>query len=183
MKKKWGKVKPGDVVREGGRDWTVDKIKPKGRALRVKLSSGIHKAEVRVDPGDRVAIAEPAAKPRRAARPSDRKPTTPPAPAVGDPWETQQDRIEKMLSKTLGAVLVGEATDAEAGYYVPPVDVTTVAAHLALFHGTTAATRELNEDGLMEYHARAHLSAENGGQALAENHWHTKVRPTGKGAK
>lgn len=185
-KKKWSKVRTGELVELGGRPWELESARLKKGKLRVTVRSGTRRVESRVDPDEKVKLAEatPATRraPSRAAKPKP-PPTTPPMPAAGDPWETQQDRIEKMLSRTLGAVLVGEATDVDAGYYVPPLDVTTVASHLALFHGVDIGGRDLTEDQLLELHARAHLSAENGGDALLQNHWHTDVRPTSKSKK
>lgn len=180
VKKKWAKVRPGEVVELGGREWTVDKIKPKGKRLRVAVRSGSHRAESKVDPADKVKIIDEA----RSTKPAQRRgkpkppPTKPPKPAEGDPWETQQDRIERKLGEILGARLVGEATGEDAGYYVPPVDVTTVAAHVAVFHGGIPEKYRENEVALSGWHAREHIAAADGDRLFAINHWHTEKRPT-----
>ncbi len=179
MKKKWSKVERGDVVQLGGREWTVEKIKPKGKVLRVSVRSGSHRADSKVDPSDKVAIAEPrSTKPSRPAKPKTPPPTKPPKPATGDPWETQQDRIERQLGQILGARLVGEATDVDAGYYVPNVDVTTVAAHVAIFHGGVPEQHRGDEAELVGWHAREHIAAEGGDRLFEVNHWHSEKRPT-----
>lgn len=168
-KRKWAKVRRGDVVELGGREWTVEKIKPKGKHLRVDVRSGGHTASSKVDPDEKVRLA--GGEPKRPR-------TTPPKPATGDPWETQQDRIERKLDEILHARLVGEATDTDVGYYVPPVDVTTIASHMAIFHGGIPDAAEGDEARMLELHSRAHVATEAGDETLAINHWHTDRRPT-----
>jgi len=179
VKKKWGKVERGEVVELGGREWTVEKTKLKGKKLRVTVRSGSHRAESKVDPADKVTIAEArSTKPPARSKKPKPPPTSPPKPATGDPWETQQDRIERKLGQILGARLVGESTDTDAGYYVPNVDVTTVAAHLAIFHGEVPEQHRSDEAALVGFHAREHIAAEAGDRLFDINHWHTEKRPT-----
>ncbi len=75
----------------------------------------------------------------------------------------------------LSARRVGEATDEDAGYYVPPVSVATVASHLALFHGGAGMSDD--EAAMLRAHDAAHAGAKAGEIPLAVNHWHTKERP------
>lgn len=183
-RRKWSKIKAGDRIELGGRDWTVEKIKPKGKRLRVSVRSGAHRAESKVDPSEKVHLAGDKEKPRQSqARAGSNKPqpTRPPRPADGDPWETQQDRMERKLDEILQARLIGEATDEDAGYYVPPVDVSTIASHLAIFHGADPSEHG-GEGEMLDAHTAEHLRAEAGKATLAINHWHTKKRPT-KGKK
>lgn len=185
MKKRWSEIRRGDVLELGGREWTVEKIKPGKKKAEVKIRHKSNTVRDTVKLDDKVRIAERAtAAPTRVAKPKPpkRMPAEPPVPADGDPWETQQDRIEKKLDKILGAKLVGESTDGEATYYVPPVDVTTVAAHLLIFHGGV----DPHEDGagMLKRHAAEHAAAEAGETRLTMPHWHTEQRPTtGKKSK
>lgn len=182
-KKAWGKVKPGTVVELSGREWTVEKVKPKGGGrVKVTVSRGGNTASDVLKADAKVKIAEAR---RPDPKPKKRKPAprTPPKPATGDPWETQQDRVEKKLDALLGARLIGEATDADAGYYVPPVDVTTVAAHLVLFHGGIPEWAEGDEAKMVDAHNRDHLAARAGNVEFPINHWHTEKRPTSKKGK
>lgn len=201
-KKAWGKVKPGTVVELGGREWTVDKVKPKGSGrVKVTVSRGGHSATdvLKADAKVRIVFDEHtqlgATRDRNGVqrypdgskvkpKPKKRKPAprTPPKPATGDPWETQQDRIEKKLNQILGARLIGEATDVDAGYYVPEMDVTTIAAHMTIFHNG-APDWAVTEDDMLIAHAREHVHAEQGQHDLKINHWHTRQRPTTKGKK
>lgn len=196
-KSTWGDVKKGDVVEINGREWRVAKIKRKKKTARVRLEGK------RGDTADgeprlksRVKISKPAAKAdplfdssgtaRRwatkgearevgaALKAGDAAAVKPPAKAKGDPWERPADRIERKLDELLQARLVGISTDEDAGYYVPPVDVSTVASHLALFHGGIGMSDD--ESAMLAAHAAAHAEALKG-VPLAVNHWHTAKRP------
>lgn len=190
----WADVNAGMRVELKGREYVVTKIKPKGKRAVVVVVGGGGRFESEVKVKDAVKIIK-AAKPdksklrsstgqmnrwatekehARAVPQGDAGQTTPPRPAMGEAWETPVDKVERKLAKVLGAHLVGEATDESSGYYVPPVDVTTIAAHLALFHGTDVSAYGI--DDLVELHRNEHESA-LAGQALHVNHWHTKERP------
>ena len=71
---------------------------------------------------------------------------------------------------------MGISTDEDAGYYAPPVNVTTVAAHLALFHGGVPEAVSDDEGKMLAVHEAQHAEALKGAP-LAVNHWHTKTRP------
>lgn len=180
MKKPWSKIRKGDVLDLGGREWTVEKIKPGKKKAEVKIrhKSNVVRDTVRL--ADKVRIAERRATsaPQKPAKtkPPKKMPPEPPKPAEGDPWETQQDRIERKLDDILGAKLVGESIDGAATYYVPPVDVTTIAAHLLIFHGGVDA-HEAGAD-MLKRHAAEHAAAERGETTLTMPHWHTEQRPT-----
>ena len=176
MKLKWKRVEVGQIVELGGREWIVEKHKPKGKRILVAVRSGTHRDEAKVDPDAKVTIVErKPPKPKKASSPAK-----PPKPAHGDPWETQQDRIERKLDEILGAKLVGESIDGGAEYYVPMVDVTTVAGHLAIFHAGEALPDWTfdSEEQMITAHARAHTDANAGTHTLATMHWHTENRPT-----
>lgn len=194
MSKTWADVVKGDSVELGGRAWLVVKIKPKGKKARVVVEAKGRTAESVVKLADRVAIVKPEAAPLHKREKIDGRPAIRqerwatadeskaangpmPAPAEGGPWDRPADRIERKLDEILGARLVGEATDVKAGYYVPPVDVTTVAAHLALFHGGIPETAT-DEGRMLVAHNAQHDVAARGQAVLSVNHWHTEQRPS-----
>ena len=190
----WADVSVGDRVELGGRDWTVTKAKRKGKTVKVTVASGMRtassevKAKATVKRGQPEPLHEPRgltrqrrwAEPEEAAAkglaPGDPSLTKPPAKAKGDPWETQADRTERKLGEILGAHLVAESKDEAAGYYVPPVDVTTIASHLALFHPNDYDP-EKDEATMLAGHEHAHRMAREGRKPLDVNHWHSKTRP------
>lgn len=168
----WRDVKPGERVELRGREYEVVKIKRDGKRVRVKVrsASGEFKAELRAK--DRVTLVGPAKKPKAtAAPPPAAPPPAAPGPLSQSPWDSQLDRVEALLADKLQARLVGESTDEGAGYYVPPVDLATVASHLALFHGTDPSRFD-DELAMLAEHERAH-----GAGDLPVHHWHTETRP------
>ena len=121
---------------------------------------------------------EKESKRRQGLEPGDASVTKRPERPSGDPWETPRDRVEAKLDKLLGAVLVAEGDEA-VGYYVPPVDVTTIASHLALMH-PSMYNAELSEERMLNGHAHEHDLVIRGKLNLDTNHWHTKTRPSAK---
>ena len=204
-KSKWSDVAKGDRVELGGRTWLVEKIKPKGKKATVVVSLKGRRAESVVKLGDKVAIVKAPAPAKiskklmskdgqvqRWATKAEAKAegitsspglaagnptiTAPPAAPGASPWDTPADKIERKLDKLLEARLVGEATDESAGYYVPPANVSTVASHLALFHGGIPEACQDDETKMLSVHAAQHAEALKG-SPLAVNHWHTETRP------
>lgn len=177
-KRKWSKIRRGDVVELGGREWRVLEAKAKKKHVAVVIESGSHRAASKVDPDEKVRVIDVQAREKAAKAQRRADAHKPPAPAIGDPWETQQDRIEKKLDEVLGARLVGEATDAERGYYVPMVDGATVAAHLAIFHGGIPEGMS-DEQAMIGHHAQIHVDALERRELITPvHHWHTENRPT-----
>lgn len=182
MKKKWSKIRRGDIVELAGRAWTVEAIKVGKKKADVKVRSGARTAESRVSIDDKVTIGtEPqkstSSRPARVVeKPKPRIPDEPPKAPNGNPWETQQDRIERKMDEILSARLVGEQTDPDSGYYVPPADVTTIAAHMLIFHG---GMPDMTETQMLAEHELQH---EKDGANQATPHWHTERRPK-KGKK
>jgi hypothetical protein len=188
----WGDVKKGDSVELRGHEYRVVKSKRKGKKVRVMVERRGGYVEATLAATERVKIVKPPklidkttgaqtrwateAERKAALGKGDPKRTKPPAPAAGDPWETPAGRIERKLDEILSARLVGETKDESAGYYVPPVDVSTVASHLAIFHGGIPSAAE-NEIAMLEVHDAQHAEAAKRGLALAVNHWHTERRP------
>lgn len=198
-KSTWADVKKHDVVELGGRAWRVVKIKPGKKKAEVMVDYKGRIAESTVKLADKVVIVKKGDGTKRGplhdetnaqrrwatkkeAEPKglpagDASMTKPPTKAKhGDPWESQTDRIEKSLHDLLSARLVGISTDEDSGYYVPPVNVTTVASHLALFHGGIPDAVQDDEARMMAAHESQHAEALRG-MPLAVNHWHTPTRP------
>lgn len=193
----WSDVEKGDVVDLGGRAWTVTKCKPKKKTVvvRVEFKGRTSDAEVQrkskvkiltraadVDPvQDKWGAQRRWAKPAElsaALAPGDAARTKPPRKPAGKKWDDKpDDKIEKRLGKVLGATLVGESANEAEGYHVPPVDVSTVASHLALMHGGIPGSGEYTEGELIAMHTAQHAEAKTRGARLAVNHWHTERRP------
>lgn len=186
---KWGKVTAGDYVELKGREYEVVKIKPRGKSAKVTVRGGGSVFESKIALDDKVKIvtaplrnksgaqqrwAKPTEAPRDGLPAGDPSITKPPRKAVGEAWETPRDKVERKLDSILGAHLVGEASDESSGYYVPPQDMSTIAAHLALFHGTDPS--EYGVDDMLELHDNQHAAALSG-IGLKVNHWHTETRP------
>lgn len=202
----WADVKKGDAVELAGRVWIVAKIKPAGKKATVKLERDgrTSKGKVRLkDPVVRkVGFARRAREERerrdalhdrngaqnrwatdRELREAMTRPLPegdftkrkPPEKPTGGKWGKAKGDAEKVLA-SIGARLVGEAKDENAGYYVPPVDVSTVAAHLALFHGGIPEACD-DEPKMLRAHEAQHAAAKKGEGALAVNHWHEERRP------
>ncbi len=191
---KWSKVEAGQHVELKGRTFEVVKIKLKGGTAKVTVKGGGGTFESKVNGSDKVKLAadphplkDKSGRQQRWAKPAEVKnagleqgDTTqvePPHKAKGDPWETRKDKVERRLDELLGAHLVAETDDASAGWYVPPVDISTVAAHVALFHDLDPSNYYSAVD-LLAAHEVEHDGIDNGnGHLLKVNHWHTEVRP------
>lgn len=192
---KWSKVVKGDRIELRGKTFDVVKIKAKGKSAKVTVRGNGSVFESKVALADKVKIVtaplrDKAGTQTRWAKPSEvtvkapkepkglgkgnPKATKPPADPSGDPWETKRDKVERKLDDLLSARLVGETKNEAEGYYVPPADEQTVAAHLALFHGIDPS--EYAASTWLALHDAEHAGALKG-QALTVNHWHTETRP------
>lgn len=200
----WKDVKAGDRVQLGGATWVVTKVKKIGgntgkakkakvtvigaggrfdEVVRLKDRVTIKKSESKKTPlrdrtgaQTRWATEREAAEKKRPLPAGDPSKIKPPAKKYGTPWETPLDKVERKLDSILGARLIGATDDESVGYFVPPVDVSTIASHMALFHGTPV--REYGIDDLRRMHDLEHEQALKG-IALHVNHWHTEKRPEG----
>lgn len=196
----WDDVKKRDVVEMSGRKYRVVKIKPKGKKAAVMVELGGKYFDSKVRLADRVTIVKKGdgskkgplldedgtarrwATKKEAAEvgvglpAGDSSVTKPPSKPKGDPWsDPPKARTDQMLAELLNARLVAETDDEAAGHYVPPVNVSTVASHLALFHGGIPAACE-DEGAMLKAHEAQHAEALKG-VPLAVNHWHTEKRP------
>lgn len=206
-KKTWADVRPGDVVEMGGRGWSVVKIKAKGKKAKLRIRFGKRESVGEVKLSERVKIIErrgaaPVAglalhdehgTQQRWAKKreledvlgkgagklprGDARKTKPPKKPKGDAWEKPANAAEKAIVDLMSARLVGESHDESAGYYVPPVDVSTIAAHLELFHGGIPEAVSSDEGRMIAVHNAQHDAAAKGEAPLAVNHWHTAKRP------
>jgi hypothetical protein len=190
-KKPWRDVEKGDVVELGGRFLTVTKAKAKkhdriavtvidklgefssvvgaGDKVKVEPPAPLHTPDGRQNRWAKEAESDRADEVRRSSLPKgDTSITKRPAKPAGGPWDAPKGKAEKALEDILGAHLVGEATDENAGYYVPPVDEQTVATHSLIFHGHVLEVQD---------HAIEHIDITKGRVAPLVNHWHTEKRP------
>ena len=197
----WAKIEKGATVELNGRPYLVEKIKPGKKTAEVKLShkGRASKGEVRLKDPVVLSTASPTSKRGpvadehgtmqrwatkselkeamgRGLPPGDHTKTKPPEKPKGDLWETPVGRVERKLDALLGARLVGVSTDENVGYYVPPVDASTVAAHLAVFHGGIPEACD-DEGRMLGAHDAQHDAARAGEGVLSVNHWHTEKRP------
>lgn len=194
---KWRDIKSGEAVLLKGERYEVTKAKlnKKGTKVRVVLEGRRGTFDREVDAKLKVERAgapatsgKPARKvkgdplhdetgaQRRWATQGELEAVLPPEPAEGGKWAKPKGKAEKAITSVLGATLVGEATDPDVGWYVPPLDPSTIDAHLLLFH-------EVQPEGDYKtkaaMHERLHTDAVAGPFApLHVNHWHTKERPT-----
>jgi hypothetical protein len=203
-KTRWAHVTKGDRVELGGKPWTVTRAKAKGKSVKITVTDGKREASSEVRAADKVKLvkAEPLRRPamggsqqarwatererekrdaKAAAnlapiRRGDPSLTSPPEAPGDDAWTTPRGKAEKVFERVLGARLVGEATDVDKGYYVPPVDVTTVASHMALFH-PNAYDAMKDEPTMLRSHTELHKAVDKGEMRLDLNHWHTETRP------
>lgn len=198
--KTWADVEEGDDVELNGRTWHVVKIKEKGKRAKVTVERKGTRASDEVKLKDPVRIAGRTslfdddgraqrwatdAEARKAEAESvparleagDPSATKPPAKAEGGKWDKPATKAERVVTDLLGARLVGEATDPSRGYYVPPVNVSTVAAHLALFHGGIPSACDDDEGKMLEAHTAQHAAAKRGEGILSVSHWHEARRP------
>lgn len=197
----WADVRDGDTVKLNGREWLVveiDRGKKKATVLlalgkrntsarrpideRVKVTGHKKPLPVHDRAGSQTRWATDAEVRRelgenlRASLPRGSGKKKPPAPADGPKWsKPAADGAERTIVDLLHARLVAETPDEEAGYYVPPVDVSTIAMHLLTFHHYTPPADE-GEASMLAYHAKKHELALKG-EPLPVTHWHDPKRP------
>lgn len=90
----------------------------------------------------------------------------------GGPWDKVQDAAEERAVSILGAKMIGIQKEPGGIYYVPPIDRTTIRAHMYLMHGQDLP--EVPDDVLLSRHERDH---ERPSADLYVPHEHTKNRP------
>lgn len=181
---KWQSVTKGTNVELGGKVYTVTKAKPRGKRIVVTVKTRGSEFTSEVKASDKVTVVKLHDETGRQQRWATEKEVEPPRkkakpvkPAVmsTDSWTEPRDKTERRLEKTLGARLVAESVDDEKTYYVPPVDVTTVAAHWMIFHEGDWWERE-GEAALLARHTAFHAQPSDEQDHLIA-HTHTETRP------
>jgi hypothetical protein len=157
-KKKWSKVEPGvDRVLVDGEPYSVKKAKTTGKETKAILIGEGGRFLSRTFTG-KVELDEYKKK-----------------KATGAPW-SEKPKVEERVESILGAQLLGVE---EGGLlYVPPVDETTIEAHVRVMHGSWYL-EATSIESLLEMHAADHKSAEEKPfHELKHPHTHTKRRPS-----
>jgi hypothetical protein len=173
-------VVAGDRVELNGREYDVVKLKRKAAGeLKVTVSRAGEEHKATVDGRGDVSMAplrdKKGAQSRWATKAEASAAASPPHKAGGARWDAPPKGAEKRVAKILGGTLVAESVD-DTGDYVPPVDPSTMAAHLWIFH-------DVRMQDISHYlpavtiHNDQHTRAAAGELTLHRNHWHTKVRP------
>lgn len=186
----WADAKKGDDVVINGKTFRVRKVKIKGKAVKVTIERSGREFTSEVKAKAKVQIVttplhDAKGGQNRWATKSELKAAglapgnpdlvKPPEKATGSPWETPADRVEKKLDQLLGARLVAEGNEKD-GYYVPPVDASTIASHMALMHPNTYDPAK-DEATMLAGHEHEHKMVLAGKARLGVVHWHTKNRP------
>lgn len=196
---KWAKVEAGQRVALKGDPYTVEAIKvnKKGTKATVTINGRRGRFTREVDPTAKVELVaeaparrsttpaklpkggplhEPDGTMRRWATQGEHDAVLPPADVkTKGPWDEPKGDAEKLLSKTLGAKLLGATGDPDTGWFVPMPDPSTLASHLLLFHDIAP---EGDYKAMVKLHDELHATALKGPfAALYVNHWHTEERP------
>lgn len=154
----WADVAKGDRVILAGehRAWTVTKAKRGGKKVAVvverdgKTFGAKMPAKAQVERFEKIK-------------------------GKGKAWTEPETKGEEVVAEVLGAKLEAIRPASGEVWVVPPVDQSTVAAHLFLYHGIDPAGRELGDiEGMLETHAGDH---ERPIDDLHVPHRHSKRRP------
>lgn len=189
-RRKWGKVAAGDVVELKGEPWRVTKAKRKGDRLRVTVERGGLSFTRELDASAKVELVRRAgdsvfaslAKQAKAGPLHDKsgamtrwaEPDEVTPPGKGDRWgEPASDPAGQLVERVLGGRLVAATRDGER-WAVPPVELTTVRAHLAIFHGIPGNEQPLDEARCLALHRELHERADH---EPSQPHEHTKRVP------
>lgn len=160
---RWRDVVAGDRVELKGAEWTVVKAKHKrGKPSRVTVS--------RPGRSDFTSDVDPKGCVKRLSAETLHQNGDDVTSKAGeiDMTAARMDRAQKVVEKALDAKHVADGkVYAERGpFVVPAVDVTTVASHLHIMHGTDVSG--LAEASMLDSHQNQHAS----GAAQAHPHTH-----------
>lgn len=174
-RRKWAKVAAGDEVVLKGEPWRVTKAARKGDRVRVTVERGGLSFTRDLDASAKVELVE--RKPlhdERGAMTRWAEPDEVTPPGKGDRWgEPASDPAGQLVERVLGGRLVAATRDGER-WAVPPVELTTVRAHLAIFHGIPGNEQPLDEARCLALHRELHERADH---EPAQPHEHTKRSP------
>ena len=198
---RWAKVKPGDVVELKGKPWTVTAAKRKGDAVKVTVTAEGREHSAKVAAGDKVKRLSRALKPgesmfsrlleeqerreRRAESPlleAARRVSASYSAALEDLGvkpgakfdKPADDAAGRNVEQILGGRLEAVKPAGVDAYAVSPVGVTTVRAHLAMFHGIAGSDQPTSDAEALAMHDAQHDGDKPVG---AVQHWHAKRRP------
>lgn len=115
---RWADVQVADTVELQGKKWTVVKVKSKD-ARRVKVTVE-RKGET---------FSANVAKKGQAMK-VEAIPTK--------PWTEPDTPAERVVEEILGATIEAIKPGPDEAYIVPPVDVSTIASHMLIYHGIEA---------------------------------------------
>lgn len=174
---KWSKIEKGDRVIIDRERFTVKKHERSGKGADVilvgdggKFVRGFRKGKVIVLRGD---------EPKNPGKPEKRVESKPQTEFNGrnavamTEWATES-KVEKKVREKLGGELVG--VEAGGVTYVPPLDPSTIKAHLHIFHGFEASTTPYEQ--LVKYHEAEHSRSDaEPFFHLTIPHTHSKERP------
>lgn len=176
---KWGKVAQGDLVELRGDAWTIEKAKPKKKGLEVTVARGAERFTAVVDPDGKIKRATPpplpdtegsakldgAIKRKAAEKQAFRTPAVERTrrPTRLEDAEAVRDEVAEPspAEEKVSAFLQGVPTatkDVHGSWVVPPVDYSTVAAHLRIFHALDVTT--LTPDEMLAQHEALHASGD-----------------------
>ena len=176
-RRKWGKVAAGDDVVLKGEPWRVTKAKRKGDCVRVTVERGGLSFTRELDASAKVELVERQREPlhgERGAMTRWAEPDEVTPPGKGDRWgEPASDPAGQLVERVLGGRLVAATRDGER-WAVPPVELTTMRAHLAIFHGIPGNEQPLDEARCLALHRELHERADH---EPAQPHEHTKRSP------
>lgn len=185
----WGEVNKGDRVQLGARVLLVEKAKRKGKRVRIVVHDKLGRFDREVKAKDAVTILalnklgdgavgadslhDRHGAQQRWANEGERKNDEPKqGPRHGSLWDRPADKIERTLEQVLGAKLVDESIDGGRTYAVPPVDYSTVAAHLLIMHGTVLDPAT-DAASMVQHHTDHHNSSTD----FKVPHYHSETRP------
>lgn len=190
---RWRDIEEGSTVKLKGTAWTVERLSVKKKTVVVTVSKGSkkseHTAELKakdvvellaaplLDKGTRDAarkLGERLAN-GTAGKPPKKATKAPPEPRG---WKEAPlgDKAEANLRGILGAKLVGVQLAPDEEWVVPPVDVSTIASHLFLFHGIELVDvrRVGGAEKAKEIHDHEHANP----SMLKVPHRHSNERPS-----
>lgn len=155
---RWSDVHEHMVIELKGELFTPVSIKTKGDKLKVTIRNAKTGAEFtsKVNPAHGVDVIELVTRREKS-------------------WTKPDDQDEANIVEGLGAKIVGVKPAAGELWIVPNVDVSTVAAHLYIFHGIDPAASELSGQAWIQQHQFEHDTKTE--TQLFEPHRHEAGRP------
>lgn len=187
----WRDLEPGAAVELGGKRYVVEKLKVKGKVVKVTVAGhgGSFTREVKAKALVAIHRSRPAPerKPKTGAAADEQRKTLHDERGAQQRWATEAEgakwnkpagKAERVVAEVMpGANLVGVVRDEGTGvWYVPYLDASTVSAHLLIFHNLSPETTNYAELKALhdDLHERARVEPF---VALHVDHEHRKTRP------